>query len=222
MLTDLGAAFLIGIIGSSHCLVMCGGIASALQLTMKAGSSRFMMQLLLSAGRLTTYSLFGAVVGYFGVSAMQLTGASLMWLRLIAGVLLLMMALYISRLWFGLLTLEKLGQYIWRPLQPVAKNLLPLDNSAKAYLYGLCWGALPCGLVYSTLGWSLASGSAVNGSLIMLSFGAGTLPAILLTGSAAAILTQFKNNIAIRYVAALLLAGYGLYTIWLALRYMVF
>ena len=222
MLTDLGAAFLIGIIGSSHCLVMCGGIASALQLTMTAGSKRYLLQLMLSAGRLTTYGFFGAAVGFFGVSAMQLAGSSLLSLRLIAGVLLLMMALYISRLWFGLLTLEKMGQWIWRPLQPVAKSLLPLNSSVKAYSYGLCWGALPCGLVYSTLGWSLASGSALNGALIMLSFGAGTLPAILLTGSAATILTKLKNNIAVRYLAAAVLAGYGLYTIWLALRQLFF
>src|SRR5690606_37464348 len=173
-------------------------------------------------GRLTTYSLFGAAVGYFGVSAMQAAGASLLWLRLVAGLLLLMMALYISRLWFGLIQLEELGQKLWRYVQPLAKKLLPLNSGIKAYGYGLCWGALPCGLVYSTLGWSLASGSLLQGALIMFSFGIGTLPAILLSGSAAQLLNKLKNTILLRYVIAVALAIYASYTIWLAIRRLIF
>lgn len=223
MSSDLVAAWLIGLIGSSHCLVMCGGIAGALQLSMTGTAWRkFLLQTLLSAGRLTTYSLFGAAVGYFGVIAMQLAGSSLSWLRLIAGLLLLLMALYISRLWFGLVYLEKLGQHIWRKVQPVAQQLIPLDSPLKAYCYGLCWGTLPCGLVYSTLGWSLASGSASQGALIMAAFGLGTLPAILLTGSAASALARFKNHTALRYGAAIALTIYAFYTIWLAIRRLVF
>ncbi|MBZ9610948.1 sulfite exporter TauE/SafE family protein [Rheinheimera maricola] len=221
---DLIAALLIGLIGSSHCVVMCGGIAAALQLAMPTLSSRrkLQQQLLLSLGRLTTYGVFGALVGYFGVSAMQLAGTSLIWLRLLAGILLLMMALYISRLWFGLLHLERLGQNLWRNVQPLANRLLPLDSFAKAYGYGLCWGALPCGLVYSTLGWSLASGSAASGALLMLAFGLGTVPAILFTGSAANKLIKLKNMPIFRYGTAVLLAIYAGYTIWLAVCRLVF
>ncbi|NRQ42493.1 sulfite exporter TauE/SafE family protein [Rheinheimera sp. YQF-2] len=224
MNTDLLAALLIGFIGSSHCLVMCGGIAGALQLSMPAQNRarKLQLQLLLSLGRLTTYALFGALVGYFGAGAMQLAGASLLWLRLLAGLLLLMMALYISRLWFGLIRLEQLGQKLWRYVQPLATKLLPLNSATKAYSYGLCWGALPCGLVYSTLGWSLASGSAIQGGLLMLSFGVGTLPAILLTGSAAGVLQKLKNTSWLRYSAAIMLAIYAGYTIWLAIRRLVF
>ena len=223
MNSDLVAALLIGLIGSTHCLVMCGGIAGALQLSMTGSAKhKLLLQSILSAGRLTTYGLFGAAVGHFGVVAMQLAGSSLSWLRLVAGLLLLLMALYISRLWFGLIYLEKLGQHIWRRVQPLTQQLLPLNSVAKAYLYGLCWGTLPCGLVYSTLGWSLASGSASQGALIMLSFGLGTLPAILLTGSAATALTRFKNNTKLRYCAAVLLAIYAFYTIWLAIQRLVF
>jgi uncharacterized protein len=104
MLSDYLAALLIGLLGSSHCLVMCGGIAAALQLAMPAQKTwpKLKLQLLLSAGRLTTYAIFGGLVGYFGVAAMSMAGASLLWLRLLAGLLLIAMALYIARLWFGL------------------------------------------------------------------------------------------------------------------------
>ncbi|KUM53789.1 sulfite exporter TauE/SafE family protein [Rheinheimera sp. EpRS3] len=224
MSNDLLAALLIGFLGSGHCLVMCGGIVGALQLAMPAQSStkKLFLQLTLSAGRLTTYAVFGAIVGYAGVSAMQLAGASMLWLRLVAGILLIMMALYISRLWFGLLLLEKAGQTLWQYVQPVSRRFLPLDSLTKAYAYGLCWGALPCGLVYSALGWSLASGSASAGAALMLAFGLGTLPAILLTGSAAQLMSKLKSHTAVRYTAAAMLAIYGSYTIWLAIKRMVF
>ncbi|HEX5793537.1 MAG TPA: sulfite exporter TauE/SafE family protein, partial [Rheinheimera sp.] len=129
---------------------------------------------------------------------------------------------YISRLWFGLIYLEKLGQTVWRLVQPVAQKLLPLNSAGKAYGYGLCWGALPCGLVYSTLGWSLASGSLLQGALLMFSFGLGTLPAILLTGNAAGMLNKLKNTLLLRYITATVLAIYAGYTIWLAIRRLIF
>ena len=224
MSPDFLAAILIGLLGSSHCLVMCGGIASALQLSVPAEQRRrgWYFPLLLSAGRLTTYALFGALVGYFGITAMQVTGASMLWLRLLAGLLLIAMALYISRLWFGLTLLEKIGQGLWQRLQPLSKALLPLDSANKAYRYGLLWGFLPCGLVYSTLSWSLASGSALKGAALMLGFGIGTLPALLAVGSAANALRQLKANMLFRYATAAILAIYGFYTIWLALQRLVF
>jgi len=224
MLSDYLAALLIGLLGSSHCLVMCGGIAAALQLALPAQKTwpKLKLQLLLSAGRLTTYAIFGGLVGYFGVAAMSMAGASLLWLRLLAGLLLIAMALYIARLWFGLTLLERLGQRLWYSVQPYSKRLLPLDSAKKAYGYGVLWGFLPCGLVYSTLSWSLASGSAFSGAFLMFMFGLGTLPALLVFGSAATALTNLKNQLWFRYSAALLLAIYGIYTIWLALQRLVF
>jgi hypothetical protein len=224
MSADLFAALLIGFLGSSHCIVMCGGIVAALQLALPQRSFgwKLAMQLLLSLGRLTTYALLGALVGYFGMQAMALAGVSLVWLRLVAGFLLILMALYIARLWFGLTLLERAGKHIWALIRPLSQKVMPLNSLPKAYLYGLCWGWLPCGLVYSTLGWSLASGSASQGALIMFSFGVGTLPALLTFGSLASQLSKFKSKPAVRYGAASILAIYGIYTIYLALRRLVF
>lgn len=216
---NLLAALSIGFLGSSHCLVMCGGIASALQLSMPQLNlvQQLKLQLMLSLGRLTTYSVLGALTGAFGAAVLVKLGISLFWLKLLAGLMLLLMAFYVARLWFALTMFEKLGSVLWRKIQPVAKALLPLDSSKKALAYGLCWGFLPCGLVYSSLGWSLASGSALQGALLMCAFGLGTLPAMLAVGSFARSLSQFKNKNWVRACAALLLALYALYTIAIAL-----
>ena len=216
---NLLAALSIGFLGSSHCLVMCGGIASALQLSMPQLNllQQLKLQLMLSLGRLTTYSVLGALTGAFGAAVLVKLGISLFWLKLLAGLMLLLMAFYVARLWFALTLLEKLGAALWRKIQPYAKTLLPLDSSPKALAYGLCWGFLPCGLVYSSLGWSLASGSALQGALLMFAFGLGTLPAMLAVGSFARSLSRFKNKNWVRSSAALLLALYALYTIAIAI-----
>jgi sulfite exporter TauE/SafE len=216
---NLLAALSIGFLGSSHCLVMCGGIASALQLSMPQLSlgQQIKLQLMLSLGRLTTYSLLGALTGAFGAGVLLKLGISFVWLKLLAALLLLLMAFYVARLWFALSWLEKAGASLWHRVQPLAKSLLPLDNSGKAIAYGLCWGFLPCGLVYSSLGWSLASGSAWQGALLMTAFGLGTLPALLAVGRFAQSLSKFKNKKWVRASAALLLALYALYTLTLAL-----
>lgn len=219
LVLNLLAALSIGFLGSSHCLVMCGGIASALQLSMPQLNllQQLKLQLMLSLGRLTTYSLLGALTGAFGAAVLVKLGISLFWLKLLAGLMLLLMAFYVARLWFALTLLEKLGSALWRKIQPYAKTLLPLDSSPKALAYGLCWGFLPCGLVYSSLGWSLASGSAWQGALLMSAFGLGTLPAMLAVGSFARSLSRFKNKNWVRSSAALLLALYALYTIAIAI-----
>ena len=219
IVVNLLVALSIGFLGSSHCLVMCGGIASALQLTMPQLNllQQLKLQFMLSLGRLCTYSLLGALTGAFGAAVLVKLGISLFWLKVLAGMLLLLMAFYVARLWFALSILEKIGAALWRKIQPIAKTLLPLDSNVKALAYGLCWGFLPCGLVYSSLGWSLASGSAWQGALLMSAFGLGTLPAMLAVGSFARKLSQFKNNKVVRACGAFLLALYAIYTIAIAL-----
>jgi len=224
LLSALLPGLLVGFLGSGHCLVMCGGIVSALQMMMpnQSPAKKFKLQLALSAGRICSYALFGALAGYLGLQAMVLAGVGKPVLQLLSGLMLLLMALYVSRLWTGLTALEALGKKLWQLIQPLAARLLPLNSTSKAFGYGLCWGYLPCGLVYSALAGSLASGSALQGALWMLAFGLGTLPALLFAGQAAGTLQQWKNKAVVRYSVALILAAYGLQTIYLALHRLVF
>ena len=226
---EMLAAVMIGLLGSGHCLVMCGGIASALQMMMPEQSrwQRLRLQLALSAGRICSYALLGALVGWLGYQAMMLTsagaaGTARQVLQLMAGIMLILMALYVAKLSSVLTVLEKFGAKLWRHVQPFSKKLLPLDSLPKAFAYGWCWGYLPCGLVYSSLSWSLASGSWLDGGLWMLAFGIGTLPSLLVAGQAAATLQHWKNQAWVRYSAALILTIYGCYTISLAVSRLIF
>ncbi|WP_375754114.1 sulfite exporter TauE/SafE family protein [Vibrio sp. HN007] len=215
MTNDWLGAFMIGVLGSAHCMGMCGGIASAIGLTSDSNSGKVLTPLFYNTGRLLSYALTGAIVGGVVASASQIATdfAALNWLRLLSAIVMIVLALYIGNWWQGLLAVEKLGQHIWKYISPLTTRLLPLKSPAHAIPLGFLWGWLPCGLVYSTLTWAAVSGSALNGAIIMLAFGAGTLPAMLAVGVGASYLTKIKNSTLFRQIGAAILLAYGVFII---------
>lgn len=207
------AALLAGLAGSGHCLAMCGGISAAL-----AGGGRqpaALTALLLSAGRVLSYSLAGALAG--GGGALLGRGLDLLQLgqglRIAFGALLIAVGLTLALRWRGLLRIEALGARLWTRLAPTLGGLLPPRGPLAALAVGALWGWLPCGLVYSMLALALASGSPGNGALVMTGFGLGTLPAILLAGGTAAGLLRHLRGSRGRRLSGALLAGFGLWTV---------
>lgn len=210
---ELLSAFLIGLAGSIHCFGMCGGIVSAFALSF--GKSAPPLQYLISynIGRILSYSVIGALVGSLGyLFKYQFIYAPSL-LKLLSGVFLVLLACYIGGWWRGLVKLEHAGQYIWRNLAPLSKKLLPVRSSLGAMGYGAVWGWLPCGLVYSTLSWSLSSGTAIDGALIMLFFGLGTMPSMILTGMSAEYLKSFSQSPITKQIIAGLLFTFGVFSI---------
>lgn len=207
-------AFLIGFLGAGHCVGMCGGIMSVLSLnTGKVGIARLILLLNYNLGRITSYTCAGVLLGWLGsdVTDFYMGATALRW---IAGALLIAMALYLAGWWKGLVYLEKIGSVFWKKIQPFGKNLMPVDNAFKALLLGGLWGWLPCGLVYSALGLSAAQGSMRGGALVMLAFGLGTLPLLLITGVAAETVHRWLRNQGVRLAMALLVFIAGIWTVW--------
>ncbi|WP_339897591.1 sulfite exporter TauE/SafE family protein [uncultured Gilvimarinus sp.] len=213
-LTALAAGLLLGFFSSTHCLGMCGGIMGALTMAVEAPSKLRSGAIVVcyNLGRLTSYTLMGAVAGALGETVYALGAATV--LRVIAALLLLAMALYLAGWWRGLLKLEALGRYLWRYLQPIGRALLPVRGPVPALGLGFIWGWLPCGLVYSALGYAMTQPAASGGALFMLAFGAGTLPAVLLAAFATGRVRRWAQQRSLRLAGALLLlvfAGWTLY-----------
>ncbi len=212
MTPDWIGAFAIGLVGAGHCMGMCGGIASMLTLG-QSNPSKF-TPLFYNLGRLLSYALIGGLVGgaVSSISEVSQLNNVLVWLRIAAAIFMVLLACYIGRWWHGLLYIEKLGQMLWRLISPAGRSLLPLKSPVHALPFGFIWGWLPCGLVYSTLTWSAVSGDALSGALVMLAFGLGTLPAMLLVGHSSGALYKLQNNVIFRHIVASALLLYGLYT----------
>ncbi len=219
---DFIAAFMIGLLGSGHCIGMCGGMGAAITLSIDKTDHqrRYLYLLLYNFGRIVSYCLLGGVIGALvtGVTSFGSSNSMLIALRLCASMMMILLACYIGGWWFGLTFLEKQGQKIWRYIAPIAGRLLPLKSPIYALPLGFLWGWLPCGLVYSALTWAAVSGSALNGSSIMLAFGLGTLPALLLVGFMADTVKSILKNRYIKHASALLLLFYGIQTGYIAIK----
>lgn len=210
------AAFTIGLFGGVHCLGMCGGLISAIGLTRPTTQQRFPILLAYNLGRISSYSLAGALAGGLGAAALSLSGlqAAQQLLYFLAALFMIALGLYLAGLWRGVAQLERIGIVFWRQLEPLSRRFIPVQSPWQALPFGMIWGWLPCGLVYTILIWSLSAGSAVNGLLLMLAFGLGTLPNLLLMGVAANRLNQFTRKPPVRLVAGLIVCGFGLVMLW--------
>ena len=204
-------ALIIGLLGTTHCLAMCGGIASSLSTANQRGSSTLLRLVAYNLGRISSYTLAGLMIGLIGAGIQQTALGPL--LRIFAGLLLVAMGLYIAQWWQGIILLERGGASLWRYISPFMKPLLPADTVPKAVLLGIGWGWLPCGLVYSTLIWSSAAESVIQSGLLMLAFGLGTLPAMLLTGVLAQQVRALILNSNLRSLSGLILIAMGIWTL---------
>ncbi|MGD2076286.1 MAG: sulfite exporter TauE/SafE family protein [Gammaproteobacteria bacterium] len=216
---SLVSAFLVGLLGGVHCVGMCGGIVAALSLGVsehhRRGPLRWIYLLAYNLGRITSYTVAGALLGGLGWLAANWSGLhqAQQILQLIAGLFMVALGLYLGGWWRGLMVLENAGGRIWTHLEPVGRRFLPVRSPARALALGLVWGWLPCGLVYSILVWSVSTGSPLYGAALMLSFGLGTLPNLLLMGAATAGLAARVRDPRTRRVAGVLVILFGVYAL---------
>jgi sulfite exporter TauE/SafE len=207
--TQAGTAVMLGLAGAGHCLGMCGGIAAALNL---GGQRSPAITLAYHTGRIASYTLLGALLG-LAAGSIDITAWNI-GLRYLAGLLLIGMGLYIANWWRGMALLERVGSRLWQPVQRLSSNWLPLRRWPQGFALGLCWGLMPCGLIYSSLAWATTAQNAATSALMMLLFGLGTLPAMLATSLGAERLQTFLRRRGLKLVIALLLIGSGMWTLY--------
>lgn len=221
------AVFLGALVSGWHCALMCGGIAATIEhqggsrgvtyIPLQSKPQLFYLQLIMHLGRLTTYVLLGAMAAWAGAVLWQQNVVPIQRpLFAFASLLLLVMGLRLLRQrsnspllpgrWLG----ARMATY-W------AKYLGSFTGRSSRWFSGMVWGLVPCGLVYSVLPLAFLSGNMLTGAALMLAFGLGTLPNLMLISKFSAALTQFGQYLWVRYIAAGLLfsAGiFGLYRAW--------
>lgn len=210
------AIFLVGLLGGTHCVGMCGGIVGALAVQTPGGRAGWPLHLAYNLGRILSYTAAGALVGTIGGLGLAFGPVARVQLvfYLLASLMLVALGFYLMGFTRSLAFAERLGQGIWKRVQPFTGRFLPVRSVAQALPLGMLWGWLPCGLVYSVLASALVSGSAVRGALAMAVFGLGTLPNLLLAGMLFSRFRRFAQSPAARAVSGLLVLGFGLYGLY--------
>jgi sulfite exporter TauE/SafE len=123
--------------------------------------------------------------------------------------MMIAVGLYVTGSASWLRALEGLGKPLWDRIKPLAQRFIPVRSPRQALVLGLLWGWLPCGLVYAALATALTSGSTAAGAATLLAFGLGTLPMLLVMGSAAALVARAARARRIRAVAGVALLAFG-------------
>lgn len=224
---DLSLLFatVIGLLSSVHCAAMCGGIASAMALGLpteirRYGNALFAYNLIFSLGRIFSYAIAGAIAATaFSSVNVVMPNLGHRVLAVIAAVVLILIGLHLGGWLPQLRRIEVMGGRLWQVLQKFRQRLLPIRSPLQAFGFGMTWGWLPCGLVYSTLLWSAASGSPLRGATYMALFGVGTMPAVIAVGMAAAKSAAFAVLPRLRSVFGVVIIAVGLFSLLHNLRH---
>ena len=190
---EIISALTLGLIGSFHCIGMCGPIAIALPLKNQSWLERIISALLYNLGRTVTYGIMGAVFGLLG-KGFQLIGIQ-QWVSIIMGIIMILSVIFpiIFRKYInadGFVT-----KWVSKLISTLRK-LFSKRSYISLWVIGLMNGLLPCGLVYMALAGAIVSGNSANGAIYMLVFGLGTIPIMLsisLLGNIVSI--QFRNKV---------------------------
>jgi len=215
---EIWLAFLAGLAGSFHCIGMCGGIVAALAMT--RGSlplgSRLGSQLCYNLGRISTYTALGALAGLIGSSLdfMALRSFS-SWFFIGANLCVIAVGLC-SALGLSALNLSSLEGRGARLFAAPLKRVISSDSSLAAFPLGLLLGLIPCGLVYAPLMAAAARGAPARGAATMAALGLGTVPVLLLFGTASSAVSGALRAAMLR-VAGLAVALMGAAGLWRAL-----
>jgi len=172
MIQLIVAAFTIGLLGSFHCIGMCGPLALSLPLNNDSVWSKFSGGLLYNAGRIVTYSIFGLVFGVIGQSV-ALFGFQ-QWLSVILGILIIVFVILPKRA--ASFNNNNFALKYFKNFRSVLGQLFSNKNYSSLFSIGLLNGLLPCGLVYMAAAGAVATGNILNSVFFMAFFGLGTLP----------------------------------------------
>lgn len=191
-----------------------GSVSATMQTagTTLAPASHWSAMWLFNSGRILMYGLLGLLAGAVGSLSWLLQD----WLPVqqiaygVTSVMLVLIGIYVAGFKHIAALAERTGSHLWRRVQPLASNLIQRPGAARRLLAGGLWGLIPCGMVYGVLMVATATASPVNGAALMLAFGLGTLPNLLLMGAGGARLMRWRQLPAFRWAAGALIAGFGL------------
>ena len=214
---DLLIIFSTAFLGSiGHCIGMCGGIVVAYSSTKIDQASSWTHQtishLAYNFGRVTTYTILGAVFGLLG-QAIAFTPATKGVLFLLTGILMILAGLsLIGNLKFLNSAEWSVSNNSW--YQDLFRKLINSRSLESFFLLGMLNGILPCGLVYSFAIFAASTASPLWGAIVMASFGLATIPALFFLGTITKFLQKSSLRGTMMKLAAMLVIFYGFFTLY--------
>jgi sulfite exporter TauE/SafE len=222
----LASAWLVGALGGAHCFAMCGGLFGAvaareasLATPLVPARTLALRQAAYHLGRIGTYALLGAAFGAAGSATLAAVDLAPLQraIYVAANAFLLLLGGGLVVRVRALAVLQRAGAAGFAPLLHALQPVLRAPGAAGRIALGLVWGLMPCALVYGVLPLALFAGGPWQGAAVMLAFGLGTLPNLLVSGVLVARARRFVSALAVRRAAAGMMIAFALFGIWRAL-----
>ncbi len=169
-------ALTIGLVGSLHCIGMCGPIAVALPLGKKGWGYRVFGGVTYNVGRIISYAVLGAVFGLLG-QGIEMAGLQ-KWASILIGAVMVLSVVF-PALFKGKIKIEQIFFGYAGKMIGKFRKLFAISTIPSLFTIGILNGLLPCGLVYVAIAGAINTNSFYDGILFMIFFGLGTLPVML-------------------------------------------
>ncbi|MGN8226317.1 sulfite exporter TauE/SafE family protein [Gracilimonas sp. BCB1] len=206
---ELWTGFTLGLLGSFHCIGMCGPIALAIPGNNQSRISMFFRGLLYNSGRIITYALIGFVPGVLGMGVTVIGYQNV--LSIVLGFTIILFALFPHIKLPG--KANSLYKKFTGELTKHISSLYKSDSKFSSLFIGLLNGFLPCGFVVTALAAALITSSTFHSAIYMALFGLGTLPVMLMMNMAPGFITP-KLRIKLRPFSSYFAIIIGLLLIW--------
>lgn len=215
--TSYLVALLMGLFSALHCLGMCGSIIGSLTLSLRREireQKATLMPFVLSynLGRISSYTVGGFFAGmlHHVLTLPFGEGHGHRLLQILSAVVMAAAGLHIAGWFHRFAYIEKVGAHFWKRIEPYGRRVIPVETLPQAFVFGLVWGWLPCGLVYTALALAATADSVLRSTLTMFAFGVGTLPAVFGVGIMTSLLVRLSRMNKFRQVTGLILIALAL------------
>ncbi len=180
---EIWSGFLVGFLGSLHCIGMCGPIVLALPASSMSNLSFLSGRILYNFGRVFTYALLGLLFGFLGTKLYMFGFQQIVSITI--GVIIILWVVIPANLKNKIRNVSGFNVYTVK-LKNLFMPMFKKRTNFSLFIIGILNGFLPCGFVYMAIAGAIAvsSASPINGMLFMTFFGVGTVPAMLGTSIA--------------------------------------
>lgn len=189
--------FLVGLLGSVHCIGMCGPLVMALPISQKTNLHKTIALVLYHLGKISSYTILGVLFGLLG-SQFPVFGLQQN-LSIVIGIIILLYVLYVYVLKSKHIQIGLLHR-LYNVIVKILSKLFKQESWSTFLWIGMLNGLLPCGMIYLALTSAMATQNILEGGLLMAFFGLGTAPALIMV----AIVGQFMGIVFRRNVQKLL------------------
>jgi sulfite exporter TauE/SafE len=206
---ELWTGFTLGLLGSFHCIGMCGPIALSIPGENHSKGSMLFRGILYNSGRILTYAFLGFGLGILGVGATVAGYQNV--LSILLGTLIVIFAIFPHVKLPG--TFKNAYAKFQAMITSSIASLFKERSSSSSFLIGVLNGFLPCGFVVTALAVALVTETALHSSIYMALFGLGTLPVMLLMNMAPGFIS-LKTRAKLRPFSMYFAVIIGLLLIW--------